>query len=179
MAEGDLQRLFFALWPEAVVRQRLEALLRRIPADRGRPVHPADLHLTLHFLGDVPAQRHPCLVEAAEAALAEGTEPVELPLQRLGYWRRPRILWVAPELCPASLGILVQSLGERLTRCGYTPERREFAPHITLARKCSAGLLRVLEPFEEIRWSARELALVASLPVSRPPRYRVLHSWPL
>lgn len=179
MAEADLQRLFFALWPDAGARARLNDLIRRIPADRARPVHPEDVHLTLHFLGAIPRARHPCLIEAADTVTADRGGPIELPLRRLGYWKRPRVLWCAPETCPLPLGVLVRALGERLTRCGYTPERREFAPHVTLARKCSGGVAATLQSMEPIPWIARELVLAESLPVARPPRYKVVHRWPL
>ncbi len=179
MAEAEVRRLFFALWPDTGVRVRLAELLGRIPTERARPVHPDDVHLTLQFLGPVPAARYACLGEAADALAAEGLQPIVLPLQRLGYWKRPKVLWCAPETCPAPLGMLVQALGERLTRCGFTPEARAFAPHVTLARKCPAGLNAALAPLEEIPWTAREMVLVESLPVARPPRYQILRRWPM
>jgi 2'-5' RNA ligase len=180
MAEADVRRLFFALWPDAGVRARLAALAQRIPAERARVVHPDDVHLTLQFLGPVPETRIPCLIESADAVVADGSQAsIELSLRRLGYWSRPRVLWCAPEMCPAPLGMLVQALGERLTRCGFTPERRAFAPHVTLARKCPGKLVQALEPMTPIPWTAAGFVLVESLSVARPPRYKVLHSWPL
>lgn len=180
MAEpADVRRLFVAVWPDAEVRRRLAEIGRRIPTGRARPTHPDDLHLTLQFLGVVPAVRFPCLVEAVGAVSRTAPGPVELRLDRLGYWRRPRILWCGPQRTPAGLVRLVDRLGERLAGCGYPPEHRRFAAHVTLARKCPAAVSPSLGDIEPIAWEVGELALVESLSVPRPPRYRVVQRWPL
>ena len=54
MREKKDIRLYFALWPREGLRQRLHEAAATIPVDsRGRRVPRANLHLTLHFIGNV------------------------------------------------------------------------------------------------------------------------------
>lgn len=56
-------RLFLALWPDPAVRHQLRAARDAWQWPRGAtPVHADKLHLTLHFLGDVPGARLPELL---------------------------------------------------------------------------------------------------------------------
>jgi 2'-5' RNA ligase len=174
LAENAVQRLFFGLWPDPAARQRLAALGTSLDVPGGRPVHPEDLHLTLQFLGPVPAQRLAAVLAAAEQV--DGA-PFELLIARTGYWRRPRIVWCAPLDTPPDLAALVSRLGERLAAVGYPPESRPYSPHVTLARKARGAPNGPLA--EPIRWPATSFVLAASESVPEPPRYRILRRWPL
>jgi 2'-5' RNA ligase len=55
----------------------------------GRAQRPDQLHLTLEFMGSVPADR---LAAALEAAAAIRAEPFEVVLDAPEYWRRPQVL---------------------------------------------------------------------------------------
>lgn len=168
------QRLFFALWPDDPVRH---ALLHwqtgHLSADV-RWQHRDDFHLTLHFLGHVDADRVDALLEVGER-LARPAFP--LLLDRVGHWPRPKVIWAAPQTCPAALGDLHQTLGGALDALGFALDRRRFQPHVTLARKAPEALSgSALRP--PVPWPVRELALVASLP-GRVPAYRPLRRWPM
>ena len=173
MAEPGIQKLFFALWPDQTVRERLLRIGRELPSHGGRTPHPADLHLTLVFLGPVTAEQYPCVVQAAGAVKGM---PFELTIDRVGYWSRPRILWCAPAETPEPLQTLVANLQRELLHCGFKPEKRSYSPHVTLARKSLPVEARLLS--EPLQWSAREFVLVASEPGGDPPRYRILEHWP-
>ena len=78
-------KLFFALWPDSGTRDVLAAtagVLRRTCGGRAPPAH--NLHLTLAFLGNVPAARLP---ELEDLAAAVHTEPFVLELDRIGWWQ--------------------------------------------------------------------------------------------
>ncbi|MEK7758301.1 MAG: 2'-5' RNA ligase family protein, partial [Pseudomonadota bacterium] len=52
----ETQRLFFALWPDPVLQQRLaQAAEALLPRAAGRRVRAENLHCTLVFLGAVEA----------------------------------------------------------------------------------------------------------------------------
>ncbi len=173
MAEPASQRLFFALWPGPSVRERL-ACLAREAAGRGRVPHPDDMHITLAFLGEVSADRLDCVLGVADHLRAA---PLELSIERLGFWPRPRILWCGPSETPPALLALVGDLYQGLRACGFEPEHRTFQAHCTLARKArDAGELRLAEPF---RWPVSEVVLALSEAVAAPPRYHILRRWPL
>ncbi len=167
------QRLFFSLWPEPPVRAALAGLRADLPRRRGRPVHPDDLHVTLAFLGSVAAERRPCVERAADAVRAPG---FDLVLDRLGCWRRSGVLWAGAAVVPESLSGLAAELQRRLRDCGFEPERRPFAAHLTLKRHAAWSAQRDIEP---IAWPVQAFVLVASRLGGPAPRYQVLRRWPL
>lgn len=168
------QRLFFALWPEAPVRDALVSLQRRHAQPAARLNHPLDLHMTLVFLGAVEPEQRACLLEMAATV---NTPAFVLQLNRIGSWRKPNILWAAPETAPDPLLDLVNALNRGLSRCGLVPEDRAYRPHVTLARKGASVDRQTLGGIP--RWPVSEFVLATS--GGRPPaaRYRVLKKWSL
>ena len=166
------RRLFLALWPEEAERRQL-ADLAASAAGRRR-VRDDNLHLTLVFLGATDAAR----LAEYEAALADlPMLKLELILDRYGYWPQPRILWLGSSRTPPELYERVADLHRRLRGCGFTPERRAFQAHVTLARKFP-GPAPVQPPVAPVRWPIRDIALVESLWEEGGTRYRVLRRWP-
>jgi len=174
MGMADRQRLFFALWPDKPVRDALLRLRRHLPAVSGRPTHREDLHVTLAFLGSVDADRQRCVETVADGIAAPS---FDLVIDRFGYWARPRILWCGPSDTPEALGRLVGELQADLTDCGFEPEDRPYAAHVTLARKAEKMTFPAFDP--SVSWPVREFVLVASRSGGEPPRYEVLRSWRL
>jgi 2'-5' RNA ligase len=172
MAES--RRLFFALWPEEVVRQGLLGLGEQLQGSNGRPTHPRDLHVTLVFLGTVEEGRRCCVQAVADSIRAR---PFELRIDRFGFWSRPRILWCGPGETPQVLTDLVADLQRGLEGCGFSPERRPYAAHLTLARK--ARRVPLPEPASPVNWPVREFALAASRLGGGKPRYELLKTWSL
>ncbi len=169
-----LRRLFFALWPDEAVRERLRAAQAAMPPRGGRPVHVEDVHVTLVFLGTVDPERQAC---AERVAAAVRGAPCTLRIDQQGYWPQPRVAWCAPGETPEALRQLVRRLARALADCGFAPERRPYRPHVTLFRHSRAVPTGPLdEPFD---WPATEFVLAASAPAGEGPRYRVLARWPL
>jgi 2'-5' RNA ligase len=168
------ERLFFALQPEASVRDGLQRIAASLPEHRGRPVHPADRHVTLVFLGETGPEQRAC---AARAAAGVKGRPFELSIDRIGYWARPRILWAGCSQVPGPLLELVQGLQQALVACGFRPESRPYAPHVTLARKAHKSAGGDLD--RPLAWQVRSFVLMGSDLDAPPPRYRVLERWPL
>jgi len=167
------ERLFFALWPEDAERNALARLQGSLGLHGARPTHPADLHLTLVFLGALAPERRSCCEAAADQVQAA---PFAIPLSRVGLWPRPRILWCGPAVTPPELLTLADGLAEALVPCGVPRETRPYAAHITLARQARAEL----DPRQEwsLTWPVTGFVLAASRP-GPPPRYRVMRRWAL
>jgi 2'-5' RNA ligase len=166
--------MFFALWPDDEVRERLRAVQRDLASTGGRRVHPEDLHITLVFLGQVRAEQLPCVQGAAGRV---DSAPLVLRLDRQGWWRGPRVAWCAPADMPAALPALVDQLWRGLRECGFEREARPYRPHVTLLRKARplpGGLLAAPIP-----WQVRDFVLVTSDSQPEGPRYKVLQRWPL
>jgi RNA 2',3'-cyclic 3'-phosphodiesterase len=170
--EAKTRRVFFALWPTARTRLALARSAKRaVRRCGGRPVPPVNLHLTIAFVGAVNAGQ----LERALSVPPIAVGPITLVLDRLGYWPRPRILWFGAAERPAALVELEARLWDGLVEAGFRRERRAFVPHVTLARAARA----VDEAVAPVRWSARRLALVESVPDAKGACYRPLRFWRL
>lgn len=169
-------RLFFALWPDAAVRARLAAIGAALPARCGRRVAAENLHITLSFLGNVPGEELDCLTEGASEIHSPA---LTLVLERLGWFRRARVVWLAPAeaQAPAALIDLAGRVNRVVRRCGLEPDGRAWHPHLTLTRK-AARPPRDTE-VNPVYWEISDFCLVESVTRAGGPEYRVLQRWPL
>lgn len=126
------RRLFIALDLPAAVEHRLAGIVAAAPTGV-RPTPAGQVHLTLHFLGDVAESR----IDAVRGALnAVRSPPLILDLAGVGRFPprgRPTVLWagVVPH---RALTDLHARLAEAIGAAGLPVERRPFVPHVTLAR---------------------------------------------
>ena len=169
-----MPRLFFALWPDAAVREALGALRAGLPADAGRPAPARDLHVTLVFLGEIADTSLGAVVAPASRIRVP---PFELVLNEVGFFRRARALYLAPREIPPPLSALVAKLREALSGAGFRPEARPYRPHLTLCRK-AGGLPPGFRP-PPLRWRVRDFSLVESASAPRAARYALRATWPL
>jgi 2'-5' RNA ligase len=136
---GTTLRLFVACELPGEARDALAAVQRLLQAQGAeglRWVRPEGIHLTLKFLGDVPARR----LEAIERALARAVrEPFRLSvrLSQLGSFGGStglRVVWLGLEGEVEALARLAAQVEGALEPMGFPRERRPFAAHLTLAR---------------------------------------------
>ena len=172
----ETYRLFFALWPEADLVSRISgALADPLKGCKGRKIAPQNLHITLAFIGSVDADGLRCMQQVA-SQLCE--EPFALSLDHLGYWPRPKIIWLAPSKIPEPLIHLQASLSQSLAaNCGYQPETRPYHPHFSLVRKAQSGPDEV--EISPIDWQVKTFSLIRSHTRSQGVEYEVLKYWPL
>jgi 2'-5' RNA ligase len=171
--QGD--RLFFALWPDADLLEHLTARLPSLGvAADARLQRPDQWHITLEFLGQVPGPRQALLHEVATEAIA-GAAPFTVRFDRLEHWRKPQVLCLAAGHVPPAMMQLVSGLRSALARRDFTPEAREFRPHLTLARKVRRAPGGPFTP--AIEWPADAIVLVRSVPSPAGSRYEPLARW--
>ncbi|OYY79911.1 MAG: 2'-5' RNA ligase [Hydrogenophilales bacterium 16-62-9] len=172
--EAGTRRLFFALWPDATTRDALNRTglwLHRHWG--GRRMRADTLHLTLSFLGDVPAAQLDVLLRDIQPI---AIERFELSLDRPGYWPHNHIGWLGLSLPSAPLEALVQALRDQLGERAIAFDNRPHTPHVTLLRKSQGGEALTCLP---VKWSVDEFVLVASDPQADDAHYAVLKRWPL
>lgn len=174
-AKNSTARLFFAIWPDAVVRDQLDEVSRRMhEACGGRRTRAATIHQTLIFLGEVEVER----VEALVALASEiRVPPFELRLTRFNWWRRKRLAWAAPDETPAALAELVGELERRLKEADFRFDQRPYSPHITLLRKADCELSGFSA--QPIGWRVEEFVLVRSAMDENGSNYEFVGRWPL
>lgn len=133
-------RCFVAIELEEAIRQeirRTQTLLKSDPAGcHGRWVRPEGIHLTLKFLGDVPADQIDTIAHTIRNATA-GAAPFRVSCGGLGCFpntRFPRVIWIGIEDPEGTLLRLQKAVETNFSALEYPPERRAFHPHLTLAR---------------------------------------------
>jgi 2'-5' RNA ligase len=113
-----------------------ESLKSKGIADQVRWVKPEGIHLTLKFLGNVPADNVKEISVAVEQA-SQGIAPFDISLCGLGCFpttSRPNVLWIGLEGDTVSLVKLQSTIEASLSRLGYPEENRKYTPHLTLGR---------------------------------------------
>jgi 2'-5' RNA ligase len=143
-------RAFIAIIPPTTLQQTM-AEIRQVFQRLSLPwrwVPPDHIHLTLRFLGNVPDESVPSLLQAIEQA-SQGQIAFPLRARVLGCFprpARPRVLWVGLEDPSQTLRRLNERLIAALTPLGFPPEERPFHPHLTLARIQNGSPARQLLP---------------------------------
>lgn len=174
---SESARVFFALWPDSATRAALARETERLHGQfGGRPTRATTLHLTLVFIGAVPRERLDDLVDAA-CSIQAGAFDVNF--DRIGCWRHNKVAWIAPTQIPERLGALVSDLERALAECGIDFDRRDYRPHVTLARKAECRAVPPAEMDCAIRWPAREFVLVESRLSAVGAGYEVVARFPL
>ena len=164
-------RLFLALWPAPRQRAALAHHGREWGWNPGpRLVAPDNLHLTLHFIGNVPRERLPQLRQA----LGVPCRAFELRLDQPQLWPHG-IAVLTPQVIPDALLQLHAALGAVLRRLDLPTEARDFRPHVTFARHAQGATPPPAMP--AIDWPVRGYALVEARPGGAID-YRVLETYP-
>ncbi|XCN71136.1 MAG: RNA 2',3'-cyclic phosphodiesterase [Candidatus Electrothrix aestuarii] len=136
-------RLFVAVDMPESVQERLGMIACGLPGARWVP--PEQLHLTLHFIGEVDG----AMMRTIQEALGRITSPaLQLCLQGVGVFplrgKSPHTLWVGVEKSEALLA-LHRQIASALLSVGCELEQRKYAPHLTLARLKNAPAKRLNE----------------------------------
>jgi 2'-5' RNA ligase len=180
-AADPTARLFVALpVPEHIAGALAE--LRPPPGRAVRPAATADLHVTLHFLGQG---------DAAAVASVLGTvqaDAFSLTFGDLGRFSQRggrTVLYLDVERS-APLLVLHAAAARALGRLGFAPETRPYSPHVTLARLGRGAPAALIEAFLEQplpaqarQFRCERFALYASEAVAAGGRYRVIDSFAL
>ncbi|OGF57655.1 MAG: 2'-5' RNA ligase [Candidatus Fraserbacteria bacterium RBG_16_55_9] len=139
-------RAFFCLELESPLQHEIDKITQVLRRARTKVswVKPENLHVTVKFLGEIPAALVPKLEAAGRDALRESgiQKPVEWELDRVGAFpslERPRVIWVGCSKEPEALGCLAVNLEVNLDSLGFAPERGHFVTHITLGRVKEEG----------------------------------------
>lgn len=132
---GSFMRLFTAIdIPDALRQQAMDVIHQLKPTAKARWSPAGNLHITTKFLGEVPPQDLPAMIEALRALPRQG--PIPIRLGGFGWLpnpHSPRILFLGIH-APESLPALHQRTDAALAALGIARETKPFRPHLTLAR---------------------------------------------
>jgi 2'-5' RNA ligase len=133
-------------------------------------VKPANIHLTIKFLGDVEASR----IETVRCAVERATASVsafDIEVGSAGCFpdaRNVRVLWVGLSRVPEVLSDLHQRIEDELARDGFPRESKRFSPHLTIGRARNPNRARqtaetlIARGFAPIEFQASEIIVMRS-----------------
>ena len=165
-----MKKLFFALWPDAPIRQQCSQVIEKISGDCA-PVALQNLHATLLFLGRINQEQETAITATA------GDLPIprlSLCFDQLSFWKKPGILCLTCRDFSQDVVTLSEQLAVIAKHNAVAVEERPFQPHITLARKAKQA---ETSEFEPIIWQTQAFCLVESCSLATGVEYRVLKRW--
>jgi 2'-5' RNA ligase len=174
---ASLLRLFIAIpIPEPVrdeiirVQQELQPL---VPRDVVRWARSDQFHLTLRFLGDVPADGVEELKESA-GAVCRNARPLSLRAEGVGFFpnpRSPRVIWMGINDREGRLVDLQKQIETAVGPFSPEPGEKNFTGHATLGRlknprpadtRDLAARAQSLEKRLFGEWTAHEIEIIRS-----------------
>ena len=138
-SRDNMVRSFIAIPVPRTGLEVLEKVVKRLDSEMGgkvRWVRPRGIHLTLKFMGDIPALTLEQVLETLPQVTAS-FGPFEISMSGLGVFpnpRRPRVLWAGMAGDLETLSALQLAVDEAVGRLGLPKEDRPFSPHLTLGR---------------------------------------------
>lgn len=165
-------RLFLALWPDDGVRQAISKEIVQFSHVSAKRVKPENYHITLAFLGNVPVGHVSGIVEELSKV---NFSAFDFRIDFVMYIHRSRMLWLTPRRGSEPLGALVKSISQHLESCGFAPERKPFAAHITIAR--NVKMTQACQTIQGFMWSVSSFCLVESQLKPSGPYYHIRHRW--
>lgn len=182
-------RTFLAVELPADLRGALDRARLRLKGTRAHVgwVAPANLHLSLVFLGDIPADQVPGLAATLRARVA-GAAPFSVEVTGVGHFgdgQSPRVVWAG--VTPSAPLMALQGAVESGCReCGFAVEARPYHPHITLGRvRSSRGREVLMAEMQRLAGTAFGAMAVDAVALMRShlqaggPRYERLAALPL
>ncbi len=179
-----MKRVFIAIKIEAggELLKMLSTFKALLASEKIKWVDPANIHLTLAFLGDTEERR----IKILGVMLKEkctGFNDFEFILEGAGVFRNyrdPRVIWTGIRTSDR-LTELNNTLADGLKENGFNVEERPFRPHLTIGRIRSVAdtgnLENVLEKYRETEFqavSAKEVILFESILMQTGPLYKPL-----
>lgn len=139
MHNSEIERLFIAVkLPSELqknVGRKCHILSQEIHFSKW--THPDDYHITLQFLGDTDKEDIPAIIKVLKE-VGNKCMPFQLSLQDFGTFGvpdSPRVLWAGVSGELEKLHQLQQAVLSATLPLGYSAEKRDYKPHLTLARK--------------------------------------------
>ena len=163
-------RLFFALWPDADVTRQLTQVARQLKLEGGcRWINPKNYHVTLAFVGEVPATKLAVLQQIGRSLRAPR---FAFTCDSIEFWRESKVVVAAAHVAPLGLLDLARRLNDAI---GLPAER--LRAHVTLARKVTQA--PVLQAMSRVVWRTTDFSLIRSDTGGVESAYTVLDTWSL
>lgn len=153
---------------------------------RLKPVDPDLYHLTLHFFGDISSQQIQLINESFKSI---NFDPFQIKLGGTNIIppnapHKVRVLFVNIIDGAYQLKNLVEKINKILSQAGFKVKRRQYLPHLTVARvkggKNKKKLAKIWlegQDFEELTVDVDRIELVHSVLTPQGPNYTTLSTY--
>jgi 2'-5' RNA ligase len=169
-------RLFFALAPSGQDKLAIDNWRQKALPGFNKPVPAANFHITLAFLGQTMSGQLDALSHKVDRLILPPVFAVHLT--HVGYWPKPKALWLGCEQIAASHTTLANELNKVSLSVGISLQKRDYRPHLTLVRKCQENPpAPLIEPSFCMEFS--EFHLFESLSTTKGVMYQRRCSWSL
>ncbi|MDF1828240.1 MAG: RNA 2',3'-cyclic phosphodiesterase [Legionellaceae bacterium] len=168
---------FFALMPDPATALALHHQAHVVTQHGAcQPTPRENLHITLAYLGKLHAAELRNLENIASPC---PVTPFELGIEEAKHWPEQAISYLAPTSPQTHLEQLHSFLNQHMTQQGFKPERRQFVPHITIARHNNQAFKA--HKIHTVSWFVYDFCLVSATPRARASAsdYTILKRWPL
>lgn len=180
---GSPIRTFIAIKLPPEIKTELEQvslqLAACLPKQAVRWVKPAQMHLTLRFLGDTAVSQIPAISHALAEAV-NSHAPFTLQLNQVGCFpnqKRPRVIWVGMQGDEA-LQSLKRGIDRALAPLGWPVETKKFQAHLTVGRVKDGRQLTNI-PWEvnidQLTFEVSAVVLIESQLTPQGPIYTICH----
>jgi 2'-5' RNA ligase len=182
-----VKRTFIAIntEPGEKIRDCISHSKTCLRGERIKWVSTVQLHFTLAFLGDTSPDQVDLTVEMLKRIVPAYDAPL-VQYRGLGLFRNiqdPRVLWIGLDIDPV-IRKLKAELDKELRILGFRVERRDFRPHLTLARlkwlqntEALANLLHAYRDYYFQESTIPKLIYYESILGSDGPKYKVINSF--
>jgi len=131
-------RTFIAIDINDHIRQELTTIQDKLRAANAdvKWTEPENLHITIKFLGDTPAERI-AEISAVLDTTARAFHSFNLTIGELGAFpntHAPRIIWAGTTVQTEQTAAIATTIESGLEPLGFKKEERAFTAHITLGR---------------------------------------------
>jgi 2'-5' RNA ligase len=168
--------------------KQIQSALKKTGNNPVKWVDPANIHLTLKFLGNIETSQVPTITTVMEST-ANNTRPFPLQTQTPGAFpniNRVQVLWVG---LGGDLDVLLNlqnTLDFNLSKLGYAPEKHPFSPHLTIGRVRETATLIEKQNLgryvasarqeQSVTFSVQSMDLMQSQLLPSGPKYTCLKS---
>ena len=190
----DTLRTFIAVDFPIEIKAKIEEITTyfktQLPSKVIKWVDANNIHLTLKFMGETPANQLEPIKRAMQQVVT--TFPIfDVAIENLGMYpnaKKPRVVWLGIS-GEKNLISLHKQIDQALKEIGIQPERRPFSPHLTVGRvRRSAdpeSVIIVGKTLSEFKVSTlgrvtiNEVVYYQSELTPQGPNYTILQSTPL
>jgi 2'-5' RNA ligase len=179
-----MKRTFIAIKtePGEKIRDCISHSKTCLKGERIKWVSPVKLHFTLAFLGDTSVDQVNLTGQMLSRVVSGYDAPV-VQYRGLGLFRNikdPRVLWIGLEINPV-IRKMKAELDKELKYLGFRIDRKDFRPHLTLARikgmqnkEVLKDLLHAYKDYYFQESTIRQLVYYESVLGPEGPTYKVI-----